>query len=285
MSNKSEILAKSAFIGCLIVAVTLFHLGTPHHLMYLHVLLQALFFVPVPLAGLWFGKKGGILAAAAITGVYIHHAITVMMPTSTLAVSNGIQILLLFIVGLLTGTYADIKRGYVEAIRRASPPSAAVLPSQQKLLVYLDESGAAMNAVRYVAHLFGNLPAVTVTLLSVPKKTNPELLGHNKTQEDAKSDGPKSSQGGMDKARELLLQSGFTDLRIETRSVERTEGRVSDAILAEQKAGNHSAIVVGRHNLSRAQEFLFGSVAIRLARQAACPVWIIDETLSLETSA
>jgi nucleotide-binding universal stress UspA family protein len=285
VSNRSEKRAKSAFIGCLIVAITLFHLGTPRHLMYLHVLLQALFFAPVSLAGFWFGKKGGLVAALAIAGVYIHHAITVMMPTSTLAVSNAIQIVLIFIVGLLTGTYADVRLGYQEAISKTSPPSTAALPSEQKLLVYLDESGAAMNAVRYVAHLFGRVPDVKVTLLSVRNRTSPELTGQNRAQRNAESSAQESSEHAVEKARELLFQSGFTDSRLEARVVEQTEGRISDVILMEQKAGNHSAIVIGRHNLSRAEEFLFGSVAVRLARQATCPVWVIDESLSIESAA
>ncbi len=53
--------------------------------------------------------------------------------------------------------------------------------------------------------------------------------------------------------------------------------RLSDLILREQREGHYDAIVVAKHRLTRAQEFLFGNVAIRLAREAPCPVVVVDE--------
>jgi nucleotide-binding universal stress UspA family protein len=73
----------------------------------------------------------------------------------------------------------------------------------------------------------------------------------------------------------LLLESGLQEANISCRFVRHENTRVSDMLLAEQESGGYSAIIVGRHRLTRAEEFLFGSVAIRLARQANCPVWVI----------
>jgi nucleotide-binding universal stress UspA family protein len=81
----------------------------------------------------------------------------------------------------------------------------------------------------------------------------------------------------MEKARELLLRGGFDEARVESRFANSQNTRTSDVILEELKAGGFSATVIGRHRLSRAEEFLFGSVAIRLARQATCPVWVVGE--------
>ncbi|MBI4831322.1 MAG: universal stress protein [Candidatus Lindowbacteria bacterium] len=281
----SDKLSRVLLISTLIVAITLFHLGTPHHLLYLHVLLQALFFAPVSLSGLWFGKKGGLIAAAVVAIVYTHHAVTVMMPTSEMAMSNGIQILLLFVAGFVTGTYADVRRGYDAAVHRTGAEHLAAFSAEQKLLVYLDGSAASANAVRYVANLFGHVADTTVTLLSVLTKPNPELFSsyeqHRKEQEKILAE----SKRGVEEARSLLTRSGFTDERIEVRFVDSQGARVSDVVLNEQKSGGHSAIVVGRHNLTRTEEFLFGSVAVRLARQASCPVWIIEESLTTAATA
>ncbi len=271
--NYSRIL----LISCLIVGTVIFHYATPGHLMYIHILLQALFFIPVSLSGWWFGKKGGLIAAGVITSVYIHHATTVMMPTTEMAVSNGIQILLLFIVGSLTGIYADIRTGYQEVIHGVKSQSSSILPINKKFLIYLDESETAMNAVRYVANFFGSKSEAMVTLLGVPNYPNPELFKSSDKHKEEHSKVLGSLQAAAEKAEAILLESGFAETSIETRIADSKNTRTSDAILEEQSAGGHSAIVIGRHNLSRAEEFLFGNAAIRLARQAPCPVWVIGE--------
>jgi nucleotide-binding universal stress UspA family protein len=245
--------------------------------MYLHVLLQALFLAPVLLSGWWFGKKGGLAAASAISLVYMYHAVTIMMTSAEMAVSNGIQILLLFAVGFFTGTYADIRRSYYQTLSGAKPLPAASFSAEQKLLVHLDESETSMNAVRYVGRLFGRLPDVRVTLLYVANKPNPELVG---SAEEQQSEGARLSNMGasvLGKAKKHLFQNGFDESRIETRLVEGQNARISDVILAQQKAYGHTAIVIGRHRFSRAEEFIFGNTALRLARQAPCPVWVVDE--------
>ncbi len=273
----SERKSKILLVVCLIVGAMLLHYGTPHRLMYLHILLQALFFVPVSLSGWWFGKKGGLSAASAVAAVYLYHAVTVMMPTPEMAVSNGIQILLLFVVGFLVGVYADIRAGYQKAMS-ASEPYRAAFPAGQKLLVHVDDSGASMHAVSHVAHTFKGVPDVKITLLSVVAAPNPDLSESEQELEEKQSGAVKRSRNVVEKARSLLMESGFEEARIETRYSMARNSRPSDVILREQQAGNHSTIVVGRHRLTRAEEFLFGSPAIRLARQAPCPVWVVAES-------
>ena len=272
-------------ISSLIAAIALFHHGTPHHLLYVHILLQSLFFIPVSLSGIWFGKKGGLIAAVAITAVYIHHAVTVMMPTSEMAVGNTTQIVLLFLVGFLTGTYADVKRSYHQTMHGLKSSTVTTFPAEQSLLVYVDDSSATDKAVRYVANLFGRIPDVKVTLLNVLSETNPDFFGSHEDFKKEQAQSSEASRRTMEKARELLLESGFTDANISVRFAHSHDARISDVILHEQKSGKYSAIVIGGHRLSRAEEFLFGNVAIRLARQATCPVWIVDENAAAKAPA
>jgi nucleotide-binding universal stress UspA family protein len=276
---------KVVLVGGLIGITTIIHYLTPKHLMYMHVLLQAFFFVPVSLSAWWFGKKGGIVSAGVVAAVYLYHAITVMMPTSEMAASNSIQIVLLFIVGALTGTYIDVKRSYEKALIEPDSPSGAAFPADRSLLVYVDGSGASMNAVRYVANMFGQMPDMKVTLLNVVRKPNPDLYAsqHEHQEEEAKV--LESSRSATERAYTLLIESGFPQTHIETHSASVQNTRSSDVILKEQKSGRYSAIVVGRHGLSRTEEFLFGSPAITLARKASCPVWVIGETPAEDTAA
>ncbi len=277
MLRMSEKRSRILLVFGLIVGIVFFHYGTPRRLMYIHILLQALFFIPVSLAGWWFGKRGGFFAAAAIAIVYTYHAVTVMMPTSEMAVSNGIQIFFLFIVGSLAGTYADIKLSYQEAVSGAKSLPTSILPTNQKLLIYIDETKAAIAAVRYVAYCCGPKSDATVTILGLPSCPSPEFFESSDKHKEEYSRTLESMKVLAKETRSILVESGFAEASIETRLEDSQNTRISDAILEEQKSGGHSTIVIGRHNLSRAEEFLFGNPAIRLARQAPCPVWVIGE--------
>jgi len=276
---------KLLLVCCFIAITTIVHYLTPGRLMYMHVLLQAFFFVPVSLSGWWFGKKGGIVSAGAVAAAYLYHAITVMMPTSEMAASNSIQILLLFIVGALTGTYVDMRQSYDRALTRPEPSSLTAFPMEQSLLVYVDGSGASMNAVRYVATMFGRIPDVKVTLLNVVRKPNPELYASQDERQQEETTVLESNRSAMEKAHALLIESGFPQTHVDTRLASVQNIRSSDVILNEQQSEPYSAIVLGRHRLSRTEEFLFGSPAIRLARQATCPVWVIGEPAAVPQEA
>jgi nucleotide-binding universal stress UspA family protein len=273
LRKKSKLLS----IACLIAVTVVLHYIAPKHPMYLHILLQALFFIPVSLSGLWFGKKGGLGAATAISATYLYHAVTVMMPSGEMAVSNGIQILLMFVVGALIGTYTDIKRSYLDAIRGGGSEPGEMSPHGQSLLVYVDESRASTNAVRYVANLCQRIPDLKVTLLGAVRKPNPELFASEDELGKEEAKAIAVSESAVETARSLILQGGIGEDRIFVRNATFENARPSDLILSEQKSGDYNAIVVGKHRLSRAEEFLFGNVAINVARRAACPVWVIGE--------
>jgi len=47
---------------------------------------------------------------------------------------------------------------------------------------------------------------------------------------------------------------------------------VAEQILAEQKKGPYNTIVVGGTKMTKAQEFIFGNIAIKLLRKSDCSV-------------
>ena len=62
---------KVGIVGILIAGLTflIYYLGADWR--YLHVLCRGLYFVPVMLAGFWFGVRGGLLASLAISILYL----------------------------------------------------------------------------------------------------------------------------------------------------------------------------------------------------------------------
>lgn len=68
-----------------------------------HVFLQDLYFLPIFLAGFWWGPLGGLAAALAASGVYLPHVLLVLQPDSVPFVSAMTRIALFIMMGLVVG--------------------------------------------------------------------------------------------------------------------------------------------------------------------------------------
>ncbi len=157
------------------------------------------------------------------------------------------------------------------------------------ILMAVDWSKSAMNAVRYVANLLSNNPDVSVTLIHVikpypyvgPLETAPlgKKLEHEvekTTFEDTEDDKGKKA---LDRARTMLLDAGFNEQQVQTKYVEPLPARndVAFEILEECKAGNYDTIVIGKRGLSGIERYLTGTVTEKLVRHAkGHAVWVIE---------
>jgi len=59
----------------LVAAVSIAHYTTPPHQHYYHEIYQVLYYIPIILAGFWFGVKGGAITAIVITSLFIPHVL------------------------------------------------------------------------------------------------------------------------------------------------------------------------------------------------------------------
>ncbi|MCF8145744.1 MAG: hypothetical protein K9N21_17680 [Deltaproteobacteria bacterium] len=71
-------------IAGLVVLITGLHFMTPVNMPSLHIVYRELYFVPIILAGLWGGKKGGLCTSIAISLIYIPHIFSLMKPHPSL---------------------------------------------------------------------------------------------------------------------------------------------------------------------------------------------------------
>jgi len=62
---------KPTLIAVLIAVITFLHYYTSLSAHHLHLFYQNLYFLPVILAGFWFGLRGGLITSLSITGVYL----------------------------------------------------------------------------------------------------------------------------------------------------------------------------------------------------------------------
>jgi len=93
-----------------ILGISLLHYLTPLHLHYLHDIFQRFYYLPIILAALWFGFRGGLACALVVSVVYAPHILFQWGGTLALEMEKYLEIVLYNIVGGVTGLLAQRER-------------------------------------------------------------------------------------------------------------------------------------------------------------------------------
>lgn len=93
-----------------IVSISLLHYLTPLNLHYLHDIFQRLYYLPIILAAIWFGLRGGLVCSLAVSFAYAPHILFQWGGHLTLELEKYLEIVLYNIVGGLTGLLAQRER-------------------------------------------------------------------------------------------------------------------------------------------------------------------------------
>jgi len=107
-----------ALIAGIAIAVTLSHYVVNPHAGALHDMLQRLYYLPVVLAGLWFGWRGGLLTAVLISVVYFPHAYHGWHGPQSLFFRMS-EITMYHVIGGLTGVLSSKIKAALAAERSA----------------------------------------------------------------------------------------------------------------------------------------------------------------------
>lgn len=138
----------------------------------------------------------------------------------------------------------------------------------KKILIAFDESENSMRAVDFVSNNF--LPDVDVTLFNVLLDTeamcameSPELTPYFKSEQNAfcslEDKKKEVVRQAMQQGRQCLLNCGFAEDRVNTKTVVRQKGVARD-IINEAQNGGYDLVVLGKQGLSGFKEFFLGSV-------------------------
>jgi signal transduction histidine kinase len=104
---KTETIIRITLLAFFIIAISLLHYLTPLNLHYLHDIFQRLYYLPIILAAIWFGLRGGIACSLVVSLVYAPHILFQWGGTLTLELEKYLEILLYNIVGGVTGFLAQ----------------------------------------------------------------------------------------------------------------------------------------------------------------------------------
>ena len=96
-----------AILAASILGISLLHYLTPLHLHYLHDIFQRFYYLPIILAGLWFGFRGGLGCALAVSIAYAPHILFQWGGQLTLEMEKYLEIVMYNVVGSVTGLLAQ----------------------------------------------------------------------------------------------------------------------------------------------------------------------------------
>lgn len=107
--EKSSIV-RPFILGFSVIGISLLHYLTPLHLPYLHDIFQRLYYLPIILAALWYGFRGGLLCSIIVSVAYAPHLLFQWGGHLTIEMEKYLEILLYNIVGSVTGLLSQRER-------------------------------------------------------------------------------------------------------------------------------------------------------------------------------
>jgi nucleotide-binding universal stress UspA family protein len=146
-----------------------------------------------------------------------------------------------------------------------------------RVLVGVDGSEYGLNAVRYLAAVLGGSSNCKVRLMAVhlpTVKEDPSQVAEVKRRDLERR---ITLEERLLEAHRILVEARLAQENLSTELVE-ADGSlgVGQIIMNAQREGGYGTVVVGRRGLSKAEEFLFGSVSSTVVHQATdCCVWVV----------
>ncbi len=103
MQVNVKTVCKVIFVFFIIVLVTMLHYKTNQADTVSHVIYRELYFLPIILAGFWFGLRGGLVVSLVITALYLPVVVGNSSGQLDHDLGNLLEILLFNVIGILVG--------------------------------------------------------------------------------------------------------------------------------------------------------------------------------------
>lgn len=131
------------------------------------------------------------------------------------------------------------------------------------ILVALNESTSTRVMIDFIADLPLRREEVHLTLLHVYREPAAEegLMGHHYTAEQ-----PTKFTSILEQARDKLVETGFPAEQITMNLDMEPHQTVTEGLIDQFNKGNYDMMVIGRKNMSKAEEFVRGDISIKLIR-------------------
>jgi nucleotide-binding universal stress UspA family protein len=150
------------------------------------------------------------------------------------------------------------------------------MAQSEKILVAVDEGDTSLRALRYVAKMAASMKNITICLLHIYPEPPPDYYIKGGTLEAYQTEKKEKAELIFAQAERTLLEAGIP-LSIIRRLIRLASGKsISQTILDVQLEGDFGTVVVGKRGVSKAEEFLFGSISNALARHSCrFTTWVV----------
>lgn len=160
----------------------------------------------------------------------------------------------------------------------------------KKLLIAVDGSENSARAIDYAGVMVGDSRDVHIKLLCIERFPDRDLFPDERSWKKRCAEHREELQQFLVEARATLEANGIDPANISERYVVSCSSPFADRaavscshgtsiaqeILSVLKEEHFGTVVVGRRGVSKAEEFLFGSVSSKIIHHAKdCTVWVI----------
>jgi signal transduction histidine kinase len=162
-----------------IMLISILHFSTDESLVWFHDVLRRLYYLPIVLGAFAYGLRGSLAAATFATALYAPHAFTHLHHIDPAqGLEKGLEILLYFVFGLVTGFLADREfterqkqQAAAQQLRRALDDK----DEMERLLVRAERLKSLGELTAGLAHEIKNpLASIRGTAESVVEEIKPE---------------------------------------------------------------------------------------------------------------
>ena len=159
--------------------------------------------------------------------------------------------------------------------------------SFKKILLAVDASENSFRAVEYTGTIVGAADDFHIQLLYVERLPERDIFPDEPSWQEACKEKKKTVTDFLEQAEKKLVAMKVKPEIISTRYLESCNfcGSPDDSrfrgvayqIMQVQKEGGFGTLVVGRRGVSKAEEFLFGSVSTKIIHHTkGCSVWVVE---------
>ncbi|MDQ7831189.1 MAG: universal stress protein [Desulfovibrionaceae bacterium] len=148
--------------------------------------------------------------------------------------------------------------------------------NEKHILLAVDGSQNSLRAADYVGAVASGGPGFHIELVAVLVPPDRDIFPDPALYQAERDRRARDAAQALDTAREALLGKGVEAAVIGTRTMSCLDMDVAGTILAVREECGCGAVAVGRRGLSKAEEFLLGSISARVARHAKdFTVWVV----------
>lgn len=252
------------YISVWMISVTAIHMFVPRNQIYVHVLLRFLYIIPILLAGKSWGKWYGLSAAILSAILYSPHFLFREAP-AVFHVEGIVWLAMFCVIGYVSGTYSDFKKDYLKL--KYDAVAVDRQHTDGSVLFYADDTPLTKNCATWLAK--SGLLAQEEKMIVLYGPSYADAASGEAAFLDNKSISLARLKG-------ILKDTGISSDLVEVKLIDpgkRT--KLSQKIIEVAESSNCNLILIGKHPLSKPQEFLFGDTAVSLIRESTIPVAVV----------